>query len=88
MNFGSQPAPAWPTTVAFASLYDATTFGRTVHMTHREERRLRAVLAAVRDYGFADVIAHLRASLGAPFADAALAAAEPPPRTRSPRPSP
>ncbi len=90
MNFGSQPAPAWPTTVAFANLYDATTYGRTVYMTHREERRLRAVLAAVRDYGFilpatlepavpgygfADVIAHLRATLGAPFADAALAAA-------------
>ena len=91
MNFGSQPAPAWPTTVAFANLYDATTYGRTVYMTNREERRLRAVLAAVQDYGFilapslepavpgygfADVIAHLRAALGAPFADAALAAAE------------
>jgi len=91
MNFGSQPAPAWPTTVAFANLYDATTYGRTVYMTAREERRLRAALAAVQDYGFilpasfepavpgygfADVIAHLRATLGAPFADAALAAAE------------
>jgi len=35
MNFGSQPAPAWPTTVAFANLYDATTYGRTVYMTNR-----------------------------------------------------
>ena len=91
MNTATRAAPQWPTTVAFANLYDATTYGRTVYMTNREERRLRAVLAAVQDYGFilgaslepavpgygfADVVAHLRASLGAPFADAALAAAE------------
>ncbi len=102
MNFGSQPAPAWPTTVAFANLYDATTFGRTVYMTAREERRLRAVLAAVQDYGFilapslepggpgygfADVIDHLRTSLGAPFADAALAAAERTAPDRDPPPA-
>jgi hypothetical protein len=31
---------------------------------------------ALPDYGFGDVIDHLRASVGAPFADAALAAAE------------
>jgi len=39
MNFGGQSAPAWPTTVS---------------MTNRKERRRRAVLAAVQDYGFAD----------------------------------
>jgi len=80
-----------PVAVAFTNCFDGTTFGRTVHLTGREERRLRNVLAAVQDYGFilrasfepaapgygfADVINHLRASIGAPFAEAALAAAE------------
>ncbi|HLB98015.1 MAG TPA: hypothetical protein VJK90_10155, partial [Acetobacteraceae bacterium] len=54
-------------------------------------RRLRNVLAVLRDYGFileasfepalpgcgfADVADHLRATIGSPIADAALAAAE------------
>jgi len=50
--------------------FDATTFGRTVPLTAREEHRLRNVQAAFQ-YGFI-----LRASIGAPFAEAALAAAE------------
>jgi hypothetical protein len=80
-----------PTTVAFVNCFDATTFGRTVHMTAHEERRLRNVLSALNDYGFilraslepalpdygfADVIYHLRATISTPIADAALAAAE------------
>jgi len=82
---------ARPIAVAFTNCFDGTTFGRTVHLTPRDERRLRNVLAAVQDYGFvlrasfepaapgygfADVIDHLRATIGAPFAEAALAAAE------------
>jgi hypothetical protein len=65
------------------------TFGRAVHLTPAEERRLRNVHAALRDYGFiseasgepvlpgygfADVAEH-RATIGSPFADAALVAA-------------
>jgi hypothetical protein len=91
MNITSDSANVRPTTVAFVNCFDATIFGRTVHMTAREERRLRNVLAALNDYGFilraslepaqpgygfADVIDHLRATIGAPIADAALAAAE------------
>ena len=77
--------------MAFVNCFDATTFGRTVHMTAQDERRLRNVLAALSDfgfilraslepavpnYGFADVMDHLRVTIGAPFAEAALAAAE------------
>jgi hypothetical protein len=91
MTNTSDAATGRPTTVAFVNCFDATTFGRTVHLTADEERRLRNVLAALRDYGFilaasfepalpgygfGDVIDHLRASVGAPFADAALAASE------------
>ena len=91
MNIADNTSNVRPTTVAFVNCFDATTFGRTVYMTADEERRLRNVLAAVRDYGFildagfepalpgygfADVIDHLRKSVGAPFAEAALAAAE------------
>jgi hypothetical protein len=80
-----------PTTVTFVNCFDATTFGRLVYLTAQEKRRLRNVLAALHDYGhilraslepalpafsFADVIDHLRASIGAPLANAALAAAE------------
>ncbi len=80
-----------PTTVAFVNCFDATTYGRMIHLTPDEERRLRNVLAALRDYGFildasfepalpgygfADVADHLRATIGSPIADAALAAAE------------
>jgi len=85
-------AAARPTTVAFMNCFDATTFGRTVYMTAREERRLRNVLAAVHDYGivlrasfepalpgygFADAVEHLRASVGAHIVEAALAAGGP-----------
>jgi hypothetical protein len=51
MNTTSDTANVRPTTVAFVNCFDATTFGRTVHMTAREERRLRNVLAALNDYG-------------------------------------
>ena len=91
MDTTTDAATARPTTVAFVNCFDATTFGRTVHMTADEERRLRNVLAALRDYGFileasiepalpgygyGDVADHLRATIGSPIADAALAAVE------------
>jgi len=87
----SHTSAEWRTTVAFADCFDAATFGRTVHLTAREQRRQRNELAAARDYGFilrasfepaaplygfAGVIDHLRAAIGAPFAEAALDAAE------------
>jgi hypothetical protein len=89
MDTTSGGATARPITVAYVNLFDATTVGRTVHLTPDEERRLRNVLAALRDYGFileasfepalpgcgfADVAAHLRATIGSPIADLALAA--------------
>jgi hypothetical protein len=92
MNITSDIGNVRCTTVSYVNLFDATTFGRTVHMTASEERRLRNVLAALNDYGFilrasfsfdsasgygfADVIDHLRATISTPLADAALAAAE------------
>ena len=91
MHTTTDAATARPTTIAFVNLFDATTFGRTVHLTPDEERRLRNVLAALRDYGFileasfepalpgcgfADVAAHLRATIGSPIADLALGATE------------
>ena len=91
MDTTTDAATARPTTVAFVNCFDATTFGRTVHLTADEERRLRNVLAALRDYGlileasiepalpgygFGDVADHLRATIGSPIADAALAAFE------------
>jgi hypothetical protein len=91
MNNTSDAADARPVTIAFVNCFDATTLGRTVHLTPDEERRLRNVLAALRDYGFileasferalpgcgyADVADHLRATIRTPIADAALAAAE------------
>jgi len=91
MNNTSDAADARPVTIAFVNCFDATTFGRTVHLTPDQERRLRNVLAALRDYGFvlevsfepvppgygfADVADHLRATIGPPIADAVLAAAE------------
>jgi hypothetical protein len=91
MDIATDSATARPTTVAFVNCFDATTFGRTVYLTPDEERRLRNVLAALCDYGFilaasfepalpgygfADVADHLRATIGSPIADAALAAAE------------
>jgi hypothetical protein len=80
-----------PTTVAFVNCFNATTYGRMVHLTADEVRRLRNVLAALRDYGFildasfepalpgygfADVADHLHATIASPIADAALAAGE------------
>src|SRR5580658_8219146 len=91
MDTTSDAAPARPTTVAFVNCFDSTTFGRTVHLTTDEARRLRNILAALRDYGFileasfelalpgygfADVADHLRTTIGTPIADAALSAAE------------
>ena len=52
MDTTTDAATARPTTVAFVNCFDATTYGRTVHLTPDEERRLRNVLAALRDYGF------------------------------------
>jgi hypothetical protein len=75
-----------PTTVAFVNCFGANTYGRMVHLTPDKERRLRNVLAVLRDYGFivdasfepalpgygfADVADHLRATIGAHIADAA-----------------
>jgi hypothetical protein len=89
MDTTSDAADARPTTVAFVNCFDGSTFGRAVYLTADEERRLRNVLAALRDYGFileasfepvlpgygfADVADHLRATVGSPIADAALAA--------------
>jgi hypothetical protein len=51
MTDTSDAASARPTTVAYVNCFDATTFGRTVRLTADEERRLRNVLAALRDYG-------------------------------------
>jgi hypothetical protein len=91
MNINSDISNVRPTVVAFVKCDDATTFGRMVNLIAHEERRLGNVLAALRDwgliltaslepvtpgYGFSDVADHLRASIGAPFADAALAAVE------------
>src|SRR5271166_2326065 len=89
MDTTSDAADARPTTVAFVNCFSGRTFGRAVYLTQDEERRLRNVLAALRDYGFileasfepalpgygfADVADHLLATIGSPIADAALAA--------------
>jgi hypothetical protein len=89
MNIRSDTTNVRPTTVAFTNCFNATIFGRMVHMTAREERRLRNLLEALRDYGlilrasfdpalpgygFGDVVYHLRASIGAHVVDAAMAA--------------
>jgi hypothetical protein len=52
MNMDRNTSHARPTAVAYVNCFDATTYGRTVHLTADEERRLRNVLAAVHDYGF------------------------------------
>jgi len=92
MNTNSDISNVRPTTVAYVNCHDATTFGRTVHMTAREERQLRRLLASLRNYGlvlrasfeparrgygFGDVVDHLRASVGAHIVEAALAGASP-----------
>jgi hypothetical protein len=81
MDTISDAAPARPTTVAFVNRFDATTYSRVVHLTPDEERRLRNVLAALRDYGFildasfepaltgygfADLADHIRSTIGPP----------------------
>jgi hypothetical protein len=86
MDTTSKTPDLLATTVAFVNCFDATTFGRTVRMTADEERRLRALLASLRDYGillrasfepalpdygFGDVVNHLRRSVGAHIALAA-----------------
>jgi hypothetical protein len=92
MTITSEIANVRPVTVVFAQCFDATTFGRTVFMTEAEEGRLRSALLALRniglvlpatfepvaaDYGFRDVVDHLRATLGSQIADLALATAPP-----------
>jgi hypothetical protein len=91
MNINSDISNVRQRVVAFVTCDDAITFGRMVNLTAFEERRLDNALAALRNYrliltasvepvkhgyGFEEVAAHLRACIGAPIADAALAAAE------------
>jgi hypothetical protein len=91
-----------PTTVAFVNCFDATTFGCLVYLTAQEKRRLRNVLAALNEYGyilraslvpalpalsFVEVIDHLRGSVGAPLANATLAASERSFRSTEPAPA-
>jgi hypothetical protein len=102
MNITTDVGGMRPTTVAFVNCFDATTFGRLVYLTAREKRRLRNVLAALHDFGhilcgslepalpalrFAEVIDHLRASVGEPLANAALASAERSFRSTEPEPA-
>jgi hypothetical protein len=92
MNINSDISNVRPTTVAYVNCHDATTFGRTIHMTAREERQLRRLLASLRNYGlvlrasfepalpgygFGDVVDHLRASIGGHIVEAALTGASP-----------
>jgi hypothetical protein len=101
MNTDSDRANVRPTAVAFANCFDATTFGKTVYLTAWEERRLRGLLAALHDcgfllpatfepalpdYGFGEVVEDLRAALGGPFVDAALAASDVPAQGSEPAP--
>jgi hypothetical protein len=88
--------------VAFVNCFDATTFGCLVYLTAQEKRRLRNVLAALNEYGyilraslvpalpalsFVEVIDHLRGSVGAPLANATLAASERSFRSTEPAPA-
>jgi hypothetical protein len=47
INITSDISNVRPVSVAFVNCHDATTFGRTVHMTAHEERRLRSLLEAL-----------------------------------------
>jgi len=102
MNTTSDTANVRPTSVAFTNCSNVTTFGRTVYMTAHDERRLRELLAALQDwgfalragfdpalpgYGFADAVDHLRASVGATVVDAALAARDSVVRGSDPEPA-
>ena len=49
MDTTNDAADARATTVAFVNCFDATTYGRVVHLTPNEERRQRYVLAALRN---------------------------------------
>src|ERR1035437_802864 len=51
INITSDISNVRPVSVAFVNCHDATTFGRTVHMTAYEERLLRGLLEALRDAG-------------------------------------
>ena len=51
INITSDISNVRAVSVAFVNCHDATTFGRTVHMTAHEERRLRGLLDALRDAG-------------------------------------
>src|ERR1035437_2713995 len=88
INITSDISNVRPVSVAFVNCHDATTFGRTVHMTAHEERRLRGLLEALRGagiilrasfepalpgYGFSDVVDHLRGSVGAHLVGTGLA---------------
>jgi hypothetical protein len=101
MNITSDISNVRPTTVAFVNCHDATTFGRTVHMTAYDERRLRRLLASLHDYGlvlracfepalpnygFGDAVDYLRSSIGAHIVEAALAAGGPAVPGREPEP--
>jgi hypothetical protein len=89
MNITSDISNVRPTTVAFVNCHNATTFGRTVHMTAYEERRLRGLLTALHDaglilrasfapalpgYGYPDAVEGLRTSVGAHIVDALVGA--------------
>jgi hypothetical protein len=88
INITSDISNVRPVSVAFVNCHDATTFGRTVHMTAHEERRLRGLLEALRGagiilrasfepalpgYGFSDVVDHLRGSVGTHLVGTGLA---------------
>ena len=51
INITSDISNVRPVSVAFVNCHDATTFGRTVHMTAYEERLLRGLLEALRGAG-------------------------------------
>ena len=87
MNITSDISNVRPTTVAFVNCHNATTFGRTVHMTAYEERRLRGLLTALcdaglilrasfapalPDYGYSEAVEQLRGSIGAHIVDALI----------------
>jgi hypothetical protein len=87
--------------VAFLQCCDATVFAEPVLLTDTEEQRLRALLASLQDFGlilrpnaaarrqhydFDALLGHLRASVGAPVVEAALAADPDAPLSREPAP--
>jgi hypothetical protein len=92
MTPSKENATARPLTVAFVLNFDAIVFGRTVAMTEGEELHLRSTLLALQnigcvlspsvepvvpDFGFRDVIEHLRAAVGTQIVELALATVSP-----------